>query len=81
VYIDRGTADGIMPGDVFEIYRLQAKVQDPDRSLKSELPVIVLGKLQVLAVRNSTATAYINRIQLEGIAAGERIRLVKQLPR
>jgi len=81
LYIDLGTADGIMPGDVFEIYRPQDKARDPDRGQLSELPVIVLGHLQVLAVRNSTATAYVNRAHREGIAEGERIRLIKQLPR
>ncbi|MDI6739060.1 MAG: LysM peptidoglycan-binding domain-containing protein [Candidatus Edwardsbacteria bacterium] len=81
VYIDRGTADGIMPGDVFEIYRPQNKVKDPDRKMKSNLPAIVLGDLQVLAVRNGTATAYVNSITIEGIKEGDHIRLVKQIPK
>lgn len=81
VYIDLGTAEGIMPGDIFEIYRPQAKAKDPDRGQTSELPVIVLGQLQVLGVRNNTATAYIAKSHLEGIKEGERIRLIKQVSR
>lgn len=80
-YIDLGTADGIMPGDVFEIYRPQGKIKDPDRKQESTLPVIGLGNLQVLAVRNSTATAYVSKLFLEGIKEGERIRLIRQLSR
>ncbi|MRR10184.1 hypothetical protein EG831_08970 [bacterium] len=79
VYIDLGTADGIMPGDVFEIYRPQAKAKDPDRGQQSVLPVVVLGQLQVLAVRNSTATAYVAKAHMEGIKEGERVRLIKQI--
>jgi hypothetical protein len=79
VYIDRGTADGIMPGDVFEIYRPQPLVQDPDHKIKSKLPVIVLGRLQVLAVRNGTAAAYVNKVVIEDIKEGDHIRLAKQV--
>jgi hypothetical protein len=35
----------------------------------------------VLAVRNGTATVFINRTFIEGIKEGDRIRLFKQLPR
>ncbi len=79
VYIDRGTADGIMPGDVFEIYRLQQPVQDPSRKVKSKVSEIVMGRLQVLAVRNGTAAAYVSALTIEDIREGELIRLVKQV--
>jgi hypothetical protein len=79
VYLDRGTADGIMPGDVFEIYRPQQPVQDPSRKMKSQVSEIVMGRLQVLAVRNSTAAAYVSAVTVEDIREGERIRLVKQV--
>ena len=78
VFIDRGLADGITPGDVFEIYRTQPLVQDPDRKMKSKLPDIVMGRLQVLAVRNGTAAAYVCKVTMEGIREGDHVRLVKQ---
>lgn len=80
VYIDKGLANGIMPGDVFEIYRTGAKVKDPDRGGSQILPDLVVGHLQVLAVRNNTAAAVVVNSKVEDIRAGERIRLIKQVP-
>lgn len=45
VFIDRGSDDDIVPGDVFTIYRLNAP----------GLPPVVLGELGVLSVEPSTA--------------------------
>lgn len=80
-YIDKGLADGIMPGDVFEIYRVQKEVSDPDRGGSVKLPELVVGAVQVLAVRNNTASAYISASTVEDIKVGETIRLVKSIPR
>lgn len=79
-YIDRGLADGVMPGDVYEIYRKQSEVADPDRGGKIRLPDRVVGTVQVLAVRNNTSSAYISSSCVEDIKVGETIRLVKQVP-
>ncbi|HTY07734.1 MAG TPA: LysM peptidoglycan-binding domain-containing protein [Candidatus Edwardsbacteria bacterium] len=76
LYIDRGTADGIMPGDVFEIYRPQGKAGAGDAAT---LPVIVLGQLQVLTVRNGTAAASVIKETVEDIREGDHIRLIKQV--
>lgn len=80
VYIDKGLANGIMPGDVFEIYRTGTKAKDPDRGGSQILPDLVVGHLQVLAVRNNTAAAVLVNSKVEDIQAGERIRLIKQVP-
>jgi len=80
VYIDKGLADGIMPGDVFEIYRVQPEAADPDRGGKVALTDKVIGAAQVLAVRNNTASAYLSGSYTESIKVGDRIRLVKQMP-
>ena len=77
VYIDRGTADGIMPGDIFEIYRPQNKSKETGSN--AALPVIVLGQLQVLAVRDGTGAAYVSKTTIEGIRPGDHIRLIKQV--
>lgn len=79
-YIDKGLADGIMPGDVFEIYRVQKNVADPDRGGSVRLSDLTVGAVQVLSVRNATATAYISASSVEDIKAGETIRLVKKIP-
>ncbi len=80
VYIDKGLTEGIMPGDVFEIYRSGAKAADPDRGGKNLLPELVIGQLQVLAVRNNTSSAFISNSTVEDIKVGEKIRLIKQVP-
>jgi LysM repeat protein len=80
VYIDKGLANGIMPGDVFEIYRTGTKASDPDRGGKNQLPELVIGRLQVLLVRNNTAAAFICKSSVEDIKVGEKIRLIKQVP-
>ena len=47
VFIDRGAADDVTPGDMFTIYRLN----------NPGLPAVVLGELAVLSVQDSTAMA------------------------
>lgn len=79
-YIDKGLANGIMPGDVFEIYRAGTKASDPDRGGKNILPELIIGRLQVLSARNNTAAAVITNSKVEDIAVGEKIRLIKQVP-
>jgi hypothetical protein len=89
VYIDLGVANGITPGDIFEIYHrdpatghkkpIMANV--PERQGGAlPLPDEVVGKLQVLSVRNTTATAYLASSEATGIAVGDPIRLIKKVP-
>jgi hypothetical protein len=89
VYIDLGVANGIMPGDVFEIYHRDPATghQKPIRATvpgrKGEplpLPDEVVGKLQVLAVRNTTATAFLSASETANIKVGDPIRLIKKVP-
>lgn len=87
-YIDRGIAHGILPGDVFEIYHRDVgkghkeaiKVSVPDRKEKLPLPDEVVGRLQVLAVRNNTATVFISNSETSNIKIGDPIRLIKKMP-
>lgn len=48
VYIDRGAAEDVTPGDIFTIYR---------RHPKKQLPPVVIGELAVLSVREHFAVA------------------------
>jgi hypothetical protein len=49
VFIDRGEADDVYPGDIFTIYRTN----------KPAMPPVVLGELAVLSVQDHTALAKI----------------------
>jgi hypothetical protein len=49
VFIDRGGADDVLPGDLFTIYRRN----------KPGLPPVVIGELAVLSVEDHTAVARI----------------------
>ena len=49
VFIDRGSDDNVVPGDIFTIYRLNAP----------GMPPVVVGELGVLSVESQTATARI----------------------
>ncbi len=49
VYIDRGSQDDVLPGDIFTVYRLN----------RPGLPPVVVGELAVLSVHSSTALARI----------------------
>ncbi len=89
VYIDLGVANGIMPGDVFEIYHRdpatghQKPIKATVAGRKGEplpLPDEVVGKLQVLAVRNTTATAFLSASETANIKVGDPIRLIKKVP-
>lgn len=64
VYIDRGEADDVLPGDVFTIYR----ENDPG------LPPIVMGELAVLSVEERTALARILESRYT-IYVGDRLDL------
>lgn len=64
VYIDRGEADDVLPGDVFTIYRRN----DPG------LPPIVMGELAVLSVEDRTALARILESRYT-IYVGDRLDL------
>ena len=49
VFIDRGAAHDVTPGDVYTIYRLN----------NPGLPAVVLGELAVLSVHDDTSVAKI----------------------
>lgn len=59
VYIDRGTKDGVMVGDRFDIVRpgLKTSRYSPGEGL--QLPGQIVGELSILSVQEKTATAKI----------------------
>jgi hypothetical protein len=74
VYIDKGKGDHIHAGDLFEIYR-----EEKERNGALE-PSTIVGKLQVLGVKDETSSAIVrsidNRLDLK---VGELIRLAKEV--
>ncbi|OGW41624.1 MAG: hypothetical protein A2010_14895 [Nitrospirae bacterium GWD2_57_9] len=62
VYLDKGSADGVEPGDRFLVYRRQ-----PARSKE---PRKMIGEMQVILVKERTATAIINK-STEMMGAGD----------
>ncbi|MEW6686971.1 MAG: LysM peptidoglycan-binding domain-containing protein [Candidatus Edwardsbacteria bacterium] len=79
-YIDKGLASGIMPGDVFEIYHQGEKVKNLEKKEEIQLPPQIVGRLQVLSVRNNTAAVYICNSKVTEIKVGDPIRLIKKIP-
>ncbi len=64
VFIDRGAAHDVTPGDVFTIYRLN----------RPEVPPVVVGELAVLSVEEETALAKIVESRYS-IYVGDRLDL------
>ncbi len=64
VFIDRGSADDVVPGDIFTIYRLNAP----------GLPPVVIGEIGILSVQEKSATAKILRSR-HSIHVGDRLDL------
>ncbi len=80
VYVDQGMMVGAHVGDVFEIYRPAREVKDPDTGDNVLLPETIVGALQVLKLKEDSATAYM--VSIDGKAdlkAGELIRLKARL--
>jgi LysM repeat protein len=62
VYVDLGTADDVVPGDLFTIYRIN----------REGLPPVVLGELAVLAVHERSSVARVLRSR-HAIYVGDRL--------
>lgn len=81
VYIDNGMLGGLQIGDVFEVYREGKWKKDPETGDRVQLPDDIIGALQVLKLKETSATAYM--VSIDGkldVARGETIRLVSRLP-
>jgi LysM repeat protein len=63
VYLDKGSADGVDPGDTFTVYA---------RSKRKIYPKVVLGEAQVFLVKERTATAIVTK-STNYIARGDEV--------
>ncbi len=71
VFIDRGRRDGIVPGDVFEV------IVEEEGSVFPARPV---GTLQVVHVRQRSASAMIMALQGVDVRPGAIVRLIRKMP-
>ena len=72
VFIDLGREAGVVPGDVFELIR----EGDPAAGLPPERGAL----LQVVHVRQRSASALITQIYRPGVRAGQAVRLIRKMP-
>jgi hypothetical protein len=77
LFIDVGRSAGVTQGDLFEVHR------DPGPQLRSPAHAIdeLMATLQVVHVRNRTATVKVMGVRLPDIPAGTSVRQVARLPR
>ncbi len=75
MFLDKGRADGVAPGDIFEVRRSQDR-RDGDVVAAPD----VMAVLQVVRVGDRTATARVLRVISPAIATGTESRQVARLP-
>jgi hypothetical protein len=75
VFIDKGRRDGVAAGDLFEIRRKPARLADGGIRVDD-----VMATLQIVHVRERSATARLLNIVSPDIAPGAEVRQVAKLP-
>lgn len=74
VFIDRGRRDGLVPGDVFNI------LAEPDDDQVARTTSRVIGLLEIVHVRERSASAQVLMLSDIGLMAGTEVRLVAKMP-
>ena len=75
VFIDKGREDGVAPGDLFEVRRR------PERSTDGMMRVNeLMATLQIVHVRERTATALVLNVISPDIPPGTDVMQVAKLP-
>jgi hypothetical protein len=75
VFLDKGRKDGVAPGDLFEVRRRPERLSDGTVRIDE-----VMATLQVVHVRERSATARLLNIVSPDIAPGTEARQVAKLP-
>ena len=75
VFFDKGRADGVAPGDLFEIRRRAERLPD-GRQLIND----VMATVQIVHVRDHTATGRLLNVLAPDIAPGTGARQIAKLP-
>jgi LysM repeat protein len=72
-FIDKGRAEGVVPGDVFEVYR-------PAAGQLGSASEQVRAVLMVVHTREQSATGLVVQINHPGLTPGLPVRLIKKMP-
>lgn len=75
VFIDKGRENGVSPGDIFEVRRQPRRL--PDGTLRSNE---LMATLQIVHVRDHTATALVVNVISPDIPPGTQVMQVAKLP-
>jgi hypothetical protein len=75
VFLDKGRKDGVAPGDLFEVRRRPERLNDGTIRIDE-----VMATLQVVHVRERSATARLLNVISPDIAPGTEVRQVAKLP-
>lgn len=73
VFIDKGDADGVMPGQFYKIFFQESAKPDPGMMFPVLLPPVEIGELMVLRTEKTTAAAVITDSK-RSIEPGNKIR-------
>lgn len=71
VFVNRGREDGVVLGDVFEILELSPPADAPPASS---------AVIQIVHLRERSASGLITQISLPGIRPGQPVRLIRKMP-
>jgi plastocyanin len=72
-FIDKGRSDGVVPGDVFEVYRpATGEVGSPSEEVRAILMIV--------HTREHSATGLVLQIMHPGLDPGTPVRLIKKMP-
>jgi hypothetical protein len=74
VFIDRGREDGLTPGDIFEVLRPNPPDASPDA------PRQEVAMVEVVHVRQHSASAALIQVTGSGVRAGAPVRLIRKMP-
>jgi hypothetical protein len=72
-FINKGRADGVVPGDVFEVYR-------PAEGTLGSASEEVRAVLMIVHTREHSSTAFVLQIVHPGLDVGTPVRLIKKMP-
>lgn len=72
VFIDKGDADGVKPGQFYSIYYQESEKPDPSMMFPVLLPPVDIGELMVLRTEKTTAAAVITNSKT-GVGPGSKI--------
>ena len=76
VYLDKGSVDGLTPGNILEIFRHGAEVKNPTKRLQNiKLPPKLLGSVIIISTEKTISSGLVLKGS-QSIRLGDRVRTV-----